>query len=261
MAYSTSYKLQILMAILLVVVGSMVILHRIDISDVPTSKPAEPAPAGLQASIFDYSEITDVKEKKKLFFDTLRPVVQKENKEILALRDRLLSLTKSSRSADWVLQVADRFGIENFNSEKDWSELLKRVDIVPLEMVLAQAAMESGWGESRFAQQGNNLFGQWCFTKGCGIVPKHRKEGAIHEVRRFDSINDALAAYIHNINTGHAYDILRTLRARLRFRNKPLDGNTLAGGLVRYSERGSYYVMEIRQVMRVNEKLIMGTGS
>ena len=72
--------------------------------------------------------------------------------------------------------------------------------------------MESGWGESRFAQQGNNLFGEWCFTKGCGIVPSQRKEGATHEVRRFDSVDDALASYMHNLNTGHAYKALRVAR-------------------------------------------------
>lgn len=257
MTQSLIKKIQPVIAILLVMATWWLLQQRfpLEIEEGISELP------GLQATVFDYSTITDIKEKKQLFFDTLRPIVLQENQKIQTLRNRLLALQPAERNKKWVLQVAKRFGIDDYNSRRDWSELLKRVDIIPLDLALAQAAMESAWGESRFAQQGNNLFGQWCFTKGCGIVPQQRAEGASHEVRKFASINKALIAYMHNINTGHAYDILRTLRARLRFRNKPVDGDTLAGGLVRYSERGSYYVMEIRQVMRVNRQLIFGQAS
>lgn len=215
-------------------------------------------PRGLQASVFDYSSVNTVAEKKQLFFDILRPLVQEENRKLAELRGRLLALSKNGRRQDWVLEVAERYDIEGPLTEENWAELLMRVDTIPLELVLAQAAMESGWGESRFAQLGNNLFGQWCFTRGCGIVPRQRPEGASHEVRRFDSVNDALVSYMHNLNMGHAYGDLRWMRASLRQLQLEPDAATLAGGLSRYSEKGGAYVEEIRKVMRVNRRLILG---
>ncbi len=252
MTQSLSKKIQVIIAVLLIVAAWLVIQQR---------KPTPVVPTGVQASVFDYSGITDVRQKKQMFFDILRPIVQQENKRLAELRERLLAVDEDSRDQDWVLATAERFGVDDELNEFNWTELLRRVDIIPLELVLAQAAMESGWGESRFAQMGNNLFGQWCFTEGCGIVPSQRKEGATHEVRRFDSIDHALASYMHNLNTGHAYNSLRTLRAFLRWQNKPIEGQILAGGLGRYSERGDVYIDEIQQVMLVNYRLIMGSNN
>ncbi len=114
-------------------------------------------------------------------------------------------------------------------------------------MVLAQAADESAWGRSRFALFGHNLFGQWCFLPGCGIVPKRRPKGAHYEVQRFNNENEAIASYFHNLNTGKSY---RMLRAQSRKNNKPLSGITLAQGLNHYSSRGIKYVREIQQIIR-----------
>ncbi len=215
-------------------------------------------PRGLQASVFDYSGVTTVTEKKRLFFDILRPLVQAENARLADLRKRLLALSVNGRRQDWVLDVAEHYKVEPPLTGDSWTELMRRVDTIPLELVLAQAAMESGWGESRFAQEGNNLFGQWCFTRGCGIVPSDRLEGASHEVRRFNNVKDALVSYMHNLNMGHAYGDLRQMRASLRQLNLQPDAPTLAGGLSRYSERGGAYVEEVRQVMRINLGLIKG---
>jgi uncharacterized FlgJ-related protein len=130
--------------------------------------------------------------------------------------------------------------------------LLQRVDTLPVSLVLAQAAIESGWGTSRFAREGNNLFGQWCFDPGCGLVPAARRTGARHEVAAYASVNDSIDAYLLNINTHSAYRDLRELRARARAEGREPTGLELATGLRSYSERGELYVQDVRSIIRGN---------
>jgi len=122
-------------------------------------------------------------------------------------------------------------------------------------LALAQAANESAWGTSRFAQDGNNLFGQWCYTNGCGLVPSRRREGATHEVRRFDNIRDSVESYIHNLNTFPSYQMLRRIRQQLRQQDRPIDGVSLADGLESYSSRGLDYIVELQRMIYSNELL------
>ena len=262
MSDSTLYRIQIAVAVALVTLVWQLLpnIPGSSFGYLPKDGVGIPQkPRGLQANAFDYSSVNSVTEKKQLFFDILRPLVQEENRKLAELRRRLLALSVNGRRQDWVLDVAERYKVEVPLTGENWTELMRRIDTIPLEMALAQAAVESGWGESRFAQLGNNLFGQWCFTEGCGIVPNQRAEGASHEVRRFDSVNDAMVSYMHNLNMGHAYDDFRQMRASLRQLKLEPDAATLAGGLSRYSEKGGAYVEEIRQVMRVNRKLILGS--
>jgi len=132
-------------------------------------------------------------------------------------------------------------------------ELVRRVDVIPTSLVLAQAANESGWGTSRFAREGNNIFGQWCFDEGCGLVPNRRGEDASHEVRAFASVDAAVRAYFRNLNTHPSYEDLRTLRASMRMQGLKLNSMVLARGLTRYSERGMDYVEELQDMIRINE--------
>lgn len=132
-------------------------------------------------------------------------------------------------------------------------ELVRRVDVIPTSLVLAQAANESAWGTSRFAREGNNIFGQWCFDEGCGLVPNRRGEDASHEVRAFASVEAAVRAYFRNLNTHPSYEDLRTLRASMRMQGLPLNSMVLARGLTRYSERGMDYVEELQDMIRINE--------
>lgn len=132
-------------------------------------------------------------------------------------------------------------------------ELMRRVDVIPTSLVLAQAANESGWGTSRFAREGNNIFGQWCFDEGCGLVPNARGEDASHEVRAFASVDAAVRAYFRNLNTHPSYEDLRTLRASMRMQGLPLNSMVLARGLTRYSERGMDYVEELQDMIRIND--------
>jgi Bax protein len=129
-------------------------------------------------------------------------------------------------------------------------ELISRVDIVPVQLAVVQAAKESSWGRSRYAVQSNNIFGQWCYKKGCGVIPRERPPGARHEVRQFDSISDAIGSYIHNLNSHYRYKKLRKLRQDLRNQGLAIEGNELVDGLLFYSERRQQYVEEIRSMIR-----------
>jgi len=207
----------------------------------------------------DFSAIGDVKIKKELFFDYLYPMVKYENEGIGELRNKIeelkskSSLTQSDQ--EFLLATAKQFSLTEmaeWDSTK-FDPLLSRVDIVPASLALAQAANESAWGTSRFALEANNLFGQWCFTKGCGVVPKARDAGKKHEVAKFDSVHQSVKAYINNINSGGAYNELRQIRKNLREQKQPIKGDLLANGLVKYSERGSEYIKEIQAMIRINK--------
>lgn len=203
-----------------------------------------------------------VKEKKRAFFAFLKPYVVAENGRVRALRVALTEKRQAgsldAESLRWLSGIADQYKVK-LAGEPDqafWSELLKRVDVVPVEMALVQAANESAWGQSRFAREGNNFFGQWCYSKGCGMVPSARNAGSTHEVRRFSSPAQSVRAYIQNINRTRAYRELRRIRLTQRKQNQPLDAEQLALGLKSYSERGMAYVKTIQSMIRSNRRLI-----
>lgn len=222
-------------------------------------RPGRPPIPVIQAADIRYPPKIDVDLRKRIFFDTLRPIVRWENAQVALLRSRLTLARHDGTRPGWVARTARDYGVDW--TGKEWDELLARVDTVPLTLVLVQAAKESGWGRSRFARTGNNIFGQWCFVEGCGMVPLKRLPGKTHEVASFGSVNEAVRAYLHNINTGNAYDGLRAVRAKLRARRREPTGSDLAGGLLRYSERGQAYVDELRAMIRVNRALMLGAAS
>ena len=212
----------------------------------------------FQANVFDYSNVKNTAEKKQVFFDALRPIIISQNQLIIEQRERILLAQQNKKNQDWLQPLAEKYNVSWSNNKPNWKKLLSHIDTVPTELVMAQAANESAWGLSRFAQKGNNLFGQWCFKKGCGIVPGQRDSGANHEVRKFSSINASVASYMHNLNSGRAYKDLRSLRADLRLSNKSVDGHTLAKGLTKYSSRGKAYVEEIQSMIKTNKLLMQG---
>jgi len=225
-----------------------------------------PAPPRLP----DFSTISDVSERKQAFFEFLAPVVESENERVLAQRNRLLGLAERMRGGDtlgwmdrrWLDRLAEEYEVD-WNPDSDQSERLeaieileRRVDAVPVSLALVQAATESGWGRSRFATEGNNLFGHWCYEPGCGLVPANRNVGAAHEVAAFDSISESVSRYLYNLNTHVAYAPLRAIRARLRREGESLTAMALADGLTLYSERREDYVEEIKSVIRINRPII-----
>ncbi|OPX55813.1 Bax protein [Oceanospirillum multiglobuliferum] len=200
------------------------------------------------------------KEKKARFFALLKPIIQAENQYIAQQRKWLsaLNLNKLSTADQKKLQrIALQYEVETEKPVKEiYATLLNRVNTIPVELVLVQAANESAWGRSRFAQEANNLFGQWCFSKGCGVIPKGRPEGKRYEVAKFSSPQLSVRAYLHNLNTFWAYKNLRAQRAQAEKHHQPVTAQLLAKTLTRYSQRGQAYVDELLQMIKVNQKLI-----
>jgi len=210
------------------------------------------------AKDLDIKDITAYDDKKKRFFDFLRPIVNDENAKVLALREKLLTAKKNNNRKTFVAKTAYDFRVDWETGNENWDKLLGRVDAVALELALAQSANESAWGQSRFATEGNNFFGQWCYKEGCGMVPEKRDEGATHEVARFKSVNASVRSYINNINTSAVYAPLRHIRKRNRAAGNAPDAHAQAGGLIKYSERREQYIKEIRAIIQANKALMLG---
>lgn len=213
----------------------------------------------------NFAEMNDVRLKKQAFFEYLAPFVVNANNAVLTERSFLLNAenkliageTLTADETDQVRSIADRYRRQRLSMQAlnldTIGQLLTYVDTIPLSLALAQAANESGWGTSRFALQANNYFGIWCYQSGCGLKPAQRDPGLTHEVKKFNSVGDNIADYLHNINTNPAYRSLRDLRATLRDANAPLRGVLLAEGLLAYSSRGAAYVKAIQQLIISNE--------
>ncbi|RDL43726.1 flagellar biosynthesis protein FlgJ [Marinomonas piezotolerans] len=208
----------------------------------------------------NFAEISDIKTRKQTFFDFLTPFVNEKNTLLLQDRERIKQILAndnppSREDKSWIgaLRKIHRLNKVDVYEHKDIEILLKYIDIIPVSLVLAQAANESAWGTSRFATEGNNYFGQWCFRKGCGLVPNSRSEDADHEVRKFNDARESVFAYIDNLNSNPAYKELRAIRAELRHQDEPISGLALVHGLDKYSQRGQAYVDEIENLIDYNE--------
>lgn len=220
--------------------------------------------ASSQANAFDvpplpdFSTIQDVKEKKQAFFAYLLPLVQEANSRILAERALaekwLLEPDNLSTAEQQELQhLLEKYRITTEDPEQQQDLLLRRVNAIPPSLVLAQAANESAWGTSRFAREGNNLFGQWCFSEGCGLIPEGRGDGARHEVRAFANPLKSIESYMRNLNSHPSYRELRELRQQELEQQGYPSGITLSQGLQNYSERGQDYIDEIQQMIEFNQ--------
>jgi len=208
----------------------------------------------------DFTEFEAGDERKQVFFAYFIPLIEKQNEELMALREELQGLSKKRTQLSFferrrAIKLANAYEVEGFSlgNPAHWSTLLRRVDIVPPSLALAQAANESAWGTSRFARQGNNFFGQWCFLQDCGIVPGAREEGAAHEVAGFKSAKESVEQYMHNLNYHPAYFELRSIRETLREKQQPITGLKIAAGLQSYSERGEAYIEELRSMIRLDD--------
>ena len=189
-----------------------------------------------------------IPEKKKQFFGIVIPLIKKANQEILEQKQRLVSLKNKKKISEkdqaWLNKMFGKYKIK----DRDFGELLRRVDIVPTSLAAAQAAIESGWGTSRFAKQGNSLFGQRDYSGG-GMKPKGASG---FTVGKFDSIFDSIQSYMRNLNTHSAYSQFRQNRAAMRNANKKIDGIGLAKTLGKYSERGTKYINDVVSIIKSN---------
>lgn len=211
----------------------------------------------------DLGSLDQVKRKKQLFFSAVLPLVLRANEKVA--RDRVKLIRFRDRALDgaqlrqgereWLLELADSHGVDADDAEIGpalFAELLLKVDEIPVSLALAQAAVESGWGASRFARNGNALFGQRAWTEEAGIAPKERPTGEKHVVRKYDSLLSSVASYVHNLNSHPSYRDFRLRRASLRAAGRTLDGKVLAGGLLPYAEIGQAYVDMLRLVIAKN---------
>ena len=198
----------------------------------------------------------DVKLKKRLFFHSLIPMamiaedkIKKERKELLDIIKRYPSLKNleteefeflSDKDKDIITRLSQKYQSSDINILK------RRIDIVPISLVLSQSAIESSWGNSRFALQGNNLFGVWAKRDGSekGIKPKYRKKGLKHMVKAYPSLQASIEDYCYKINTVRAYRYLRILRTKTK------NSAILAKGLIHYSAKKEKYVKDVQKIIR-----------
>nr|WP_283102688.1 glucosaminidase domain-containing protein [Shewanella abyssi] len=223
----------------------------------------------LVSKVPKFSDITDVKAKKRAFFNFLRPsvkhqnaIIEDERQFLIGIRTQLENENKLTDADEFRLQqIAEKYQYTSRRINTDTiNKLLVRVDVVPEQMVLIQAANETGWGSSRFAREGLNFFGQWCFRKGCGLVPQSRSDGLSHEVAVFKTVEDSVASYMRNLNSNAAYSLLRSIRADMRAENQEPSANKLVYGLVNYSERQEAYIDELLEMLRQNQPYLVETN-
>ena len=222
-------------------------------------------PDASAVGVPNFGAIKDVQLRKKTFLDFLQPFVDAKNNEVRMQRRRLELIAAKLQRGQRLRQDENRFlwdlalnyevKTDDLHDEGFIDRLLHRVDILPPSLVLAQAANESAWGTSRFAKEGNNFFGQWCYQEGCGLVPVRRRANASHEVKSFSSIEESVSAYFRNLNTNPGYQDLRLTRQALRSKEQPIDGISLTEGLERYSERGEAYVDDLQRMIYRNNLL------
>lgn len=201
----------------------------------------------------------DAPTRKLVFFAYLRPIVEEISSAIDA--ERAFVLEASARVAEGkrisrdqharLMAIASHYGVDRdaLSTADVLEELVARVDTIPTSLVLVQAAKESGWGTSRFAVQGNSLFGQRCYEPGCGLAPAGRADPTF-SVKSFATIEDSVRSYIHNLNTNERYADLRRARSEQRERGLALQSVELAATLTAYSERRVAYVTDIKAMIR-----------
>ena len=200
----------------------------------------------------DLDEIKDTKLKKDTFIKIVLPLVVAENEKILDDKIKLKRITSKKMTSDkeksWLRLKLREYKVKN----SDITELDKRMDIIPVSIALAQAAKESGWGTSRFALEGNAIFGQWTWT-GQGIEPLNKGKHEGHKILRFPILRASVKAYKNNLNTHKGYSEFREKRHSIRKRNKTIKGLDLTNTLDRYAQTGKEYTEILEQIIKQND--------
>tara|TARA_B100001057_G_C22736871_1_gene906164 strand:- start:147 stop:1229 length:1083 start_codon:yes stop_codon:yes gene_type:complete len=195
--------------------------------------------------------IENTKKRKELFIQIILPLILKENNNIRLDRKRLFSIINKSNNTNlekkWLLKKYKQYGVPS----RDLSILKIRIDEIPVSLAIAQAAKETGWGTSRFAQEGNALFGQWTWS-GEGLKPKDAEKNKGHKVMKFNVLQASVRAYQRNLNTHPSYGNFRLARAELRDLGKPLDSIILSKYLDKYAQTGDQYVEVLQKIIKQN---------
>ena len=199
----------------------------------------------------DLDELQSTQLKKETFIKIVLPLIVVENERILDDRKKLIILSEKKFTTDpekqWIRQKLLEYKVKKGNIK----ELLVRMDIIPVSIALAQAAKESGWGTSRFALEGNAIFGQWTWS-GQGIAPLNRESNKSHKILKFPILRASVKAYKNNLNTHNSYSKFRSKRLSLREKNKKISGLELTETLNNYAQTGSEYTKILNQIIKQN---------
>ena len=221
-----------------------------DLDDVRKNKLVKPVSLTLLPE--EIIKIENSTKKKNLFIQIILPLIIKENNYIRLDRKKLFSILNKNKNSKnekrWLELKFKQYGVIN----KDVSTLKIRMDEIPVSMAIAQAAKETGWGTSRFAQEGNALFGQWTWS-GEGLKPAGADDNSTHRVMKFKILQASVKAYQRNLNTHSSYTEFRGARAELRDNKKKLDSMILSNYLDRYAETGKKYIKILQQIIRQNQ--------
>ena len=219
------------------------------LSEVRKSKKVKPIRLSLLPN--EIKQIESSKKRKSLFIQIILPLILEENNLILLDRKKLFSILNKNKNSkkeiNWLNRKFKQYGVLN----KDIPTLKVRMDIVPVSLAIAQAAKETGWGTSRFALEGNALFGQWTWS-GDGIKPAGADSDTKHKVMKFRVLKASVRAYQRNLNTHSSYKNFRQLRAQLRDDGEKLDSLILADQLDNYAETGKEYTKILKQIIQQN---------
>ena len=219
------------------------------LNDVRKNKVAKPVEIGKLP--YELKDIQSVKKRKELFIQIVLPLILEENNKILLDRKKLFAILNKNNNSksdnEWLNKKFKQYGISN----KDLSTLKRRMDIIPPSMAIAQAAKETGWGTSRFALEGNALFGQWTYTDK-GIKPAAADAGTTHKVMMFNVLKSSVRAYARNLNTHKSYLKLRYVRAIQRDNIGKLNSLELVEYLDRYAETGKKYTVILKKIIEQN---------
>ena len=208
-------------------------------------------PVALTLLPAEIKMIENTKKRKEFFIQIVLPLILEENNNIKKDRRRLFNIINKSNNSKiekkWLEKKYKQYGIPS----KDLSVLKIRMDEIPVSLAIAQAAKETGWGTSRFAQEGNALFGQWTWS-GEGLKPKDADKNEGHKVMKFNVLQASVRAYQRNLNTHSSYKNLRKARAELRDRGENLDSLILVNYLNEYAETGEEYVKVLKKIIEQN---------
>ena len=221
-----------------------------ELNDVRKKKLVKPVALTLLPQ--EIKMIENTKKRKEFFIQIVLPLIIQENNNIKLDRKTLFSIINKSNNSNsekkWLVRKYKQYGVKS----NDLSTLKIRMDEIPVSLAIAQAAKETGWGTSRFAQEGNALFGQWTWS-GEGLRPKEAKEGQEHKVMKFNILQASVRAYQRNLNTHSTYKDFRKARAKLRDSNKKLDSIELSKYLNKYAETGNQYVEVLQKIIKQNK--------
>ena len=209
----------------------------------------------------DFDQLQDVKLKKKLFYLITLPIIHESNRLILKDREMVINIEKKFLRADLnenevneTVRIAVKYKLDYSTIDlKLFRDLKQRINIIPVSLALAQAIVESGWGQSRFALEGNALYGQWTTNEQKGIIPEDRDEDKTHAVRKFENLKQSVQAYMHNINTHRAYysfRVVRRIAERVQYTD-PISAKVKF--LAAYAEIGQEYVDKLELIIESNK--------